>query len=94
MTKFAYVLCIPLALAAPALPQQSPDFTGSYAVKSVSRSDSLRVMNNGQNLQPGKSTLKISQNASSIEFLYTLASGKTEIRTYRFRWWRFDQCGG
>ena len=83
MKRFEGLLCLLLTLAVPALPQQSPDFTGTYILKSLTRSDSSRTIT-PDSLPQSEQILKVTQHSSSIEFSYIFANGSGLVRTYKF----------
>src|SRR5579863_4841954 len=82
MMRLVSSLCFLLALTDQALPQQTPDFSGTYALGSLARSDSAGGANFREQTPGPKTTLNISQNANSIEARFTFASGKTATLKY------------
>src|SRR5579863_1729133 len=82
MMRLVSSLCFLLALTDQALPQQTPDFSGTYTLGSLARSDSAGGANFREQTPGPKTTLNISQNANSIEARFTFASGKTATLKY------------
>jgi hypothetical protein len=81
MRRAVCLLCVSLMCLPSALSQkQGPDFTGSYVLKSFTRSDSS--IGYTDKISAGKGALSVVQTANSIEFSYTLPSGKTAVRRY------------
>jgi hypothetical protein len=83
MMRVVFSLWFFLALTLPALPQQSPDFSGAYTLKSLTRSDSDGGSNFREQTSAPKTTLKISQSANALDATFTFASGKTVTLKYK-----------
>jgi hypothetical protein len=83
MLKVVSSLWFVLALTLPALPQQSPDFSGVYTLKSLTRSDSAGGGDFREQTSAPKTTLNISQDANALDATFTFSSGKTVILKYK-----------
>jgi hypothetical protein len=72
-----------LALTLPALPQQSPHFSGVYTLKSFTRSDSAGGGKFREQTSAPKTTLNISQGTDALDATFRFSSGKTVTLKYK-----------
>jgi len=82
MRKLASALTLLLVLNSQASSKQNPDFSGTYTLQSVSRSDSS-TRHFPKNIPVGKQTLQVIQTGNSLEASFVSETGTTSTRKYK-----------